>query len=304
MPEAAGARPGPSATAPGAANGDERRPALPEALPRPVIDSHCHIDMRGQDEQALSPAEAVALATSVNVTGIVQVGCSIRDVASAVAMAEENPAILAAIGIHPNEAPRLAARGELDAAIATVEELAAGSARVRGIGETGLDHFRTREPGGWAIQEEAFRAHIDVARRLGRALVIHDRDAHDDVIRVLLDEQAGAGLPEVVVFHCFSGDAAMAQVAADNGWYVSFAGTVTFTNARDLHAAAPVVPDDRILVETDAPVLTPSPHRGRVNASYLVPLTVRRLAELRGQDPSALCDDLYANTIRAFGAFG
>ena len=277
------------------------RPPAPEPLPGPVIDAHCHIDMRGGDEEALTPAEAVRAAAAVNVTGIVQVGCSIRDLTAAVDMAEQDPAILAAIGIHPNEAPRLAARGELAAAIAEVERLAAGSDRVRGIGETGLDHFRTRDDDGWAIQEESFRAHIDVARRLGRALVIHDRDAHDDVIRVLLDEAAGAGLPEVVQFHCFSGDAAMARVAAEHGWYVSFAGTVTFSNARDLHAAAPIVPRDRILVETDAPYLTPTPHRGRVNASYLVPLTVRRLAELRGQDLAELCDDLHANTLRAFG---
>jgi TatD DNase family protein len=277
------------------------RPPLPEPLPRPVIDSHCHIDMRGGDEDELSPAAAVAAAASVNVTGIVQVGCSIRDVRAAVAMAEQHPGILAAIGIHPNEAPRLAARGELDSAITTVEELAIGSARVRGIGETGLDFFRTREPAAWAVQEQSFRAHIDMARRLGRALVIHDRDSHDDVIRVLLDELAGAGLPDAVVFHCFSGDEQMARVAAEHGWYVSFAGTVTFTNARALHAAAPVVPRDRILVETDAPFLTPMPHRGRINASYLVPLTVRRLADLRGDDLETLCDDLHANTLRAFG---
>ena len=280
------------------------RPPPPERLPRPVMDSHCHIDMRGGDEEALTAAESVEAAAEVNVSGIVQVGCSIRDVAEAVAMAQAHPQILAAIGIHPNEAPRLAARGQLDAAIAEVERLARSSDRVRGIGETGLDHFRTREPEGWAIQEEAFRAHLDLARRLGRALVIHDRDAHDDVIRVLLDEAAGAGLPDVVVFHCFSGDAAMAQVAAEHGWYVSFAGTVTFANARDLHAAAPVVPRDRILVETDAPFLTPTPHRGQVNASYLIPWTVRRLAELRGTDLEQLCDDLQANTVRAFGPWG
>jgi TatD DNase family protein len=260
--------------------------------------------MRGGEEDALAPAEALALAAEVGVTGIVQVGCSIRDVAAAVAMAEAHPGILAAIGIHPNEAPRLAARGELDAAVAEVERLAAGSARVRGIGETGLDHFRTREAQGHAIQEQAFRAHIDLARRLGLALVIHDRDAHDDVVAVLLDEAANGGLPEVVQFHCFSGDAAMARVAAEHGWYVSFAGTVTFANARDLHEAAPVVPAERILVETDAPYLTPTPHRGRVNASYLVPLTVRRLAELRGEPVEVLCDALHANAVRAFGAFG
>jgi TatD DNase family protein len=283
-------------------------PPLPEPLPRPVIDAHCHIDMREPDRHgdhdALTPAESLDLAASVNVTGIVQVGCSIRDVAAAVAMAQAHPGIVAAIGIHPNEAPRLAARGTLDAAIAEVERLAAGSTQVRGIGETGLDRYRTRDAAGWAIQEQAFRAHIDLARRLGRVLVIHDRDAHDDVIRVLLDELGNGGLPEVVQFHCFSGDEAMARIAADHGWYVSFAGTVTFGNARDLHAAAPVVPRDRILVETDAPYLTPTPHRGRVNASYLVPLTVRRLAELRGEDLAGLCEDLHANTVRAFGAFG
>ncbi len=277
------------------------RPPLPEPLPRPVIDSHCHIDMRGGDEDVLSPADALSKAAAVNVVGIVQVGCSILDVHAAVAMAEEQQGILAAIGIHPNEAPRLAKRGELDAAIATVEQLAVSSPRVRGIGETGMDFFRTEGPDAWAIQEESFRAHIDVARRLGRALVIHDRDAHADVLRILLDEEAGVGLPDVVVFHCFSGDESMARVAAEHGWYVSFAGTVTFTNARDLHAAAPVVPRERILVETDAPFLTPTPHRGRINASYLVPLTVRRLAELRGEDLATLCDDLHANTVRAFG---
>jgi len=280
---------------------DSRRPPLPEPLVRPVIDSHCHIDMRGQGEDVLSPRDALDAAASVNVTGIVQVGCSIRDVRAAVEMADAHPGIVAAIGIHPNEAPRLAAHGELDAAVATVEALAAGSPRVRGIGETGLDYFRTREPEAWLVQEQSFRAHIDMARRLGRALVIHDRDSHDDVVRILLDELAGDGLPDVVIFHCFSGDAGLARVAADHGWYVSFSGTVTFSNARDLHEAAPIVPRDRILVETDAPFLTPMPHRGRINASYLVPLTVRRLAELRGDDVDALCDDLYVNTVRAFG---
>ncbi len=280
---------------------DPRRPPLPEPLSRPVIDSHCHIDMRGQGEDILSPQDALDAAASVNVTGIVQVGCSIRDVHAAVEMAEAHPGIVAAIGIHPNEAPRLAAQGELDAAVATVEALAVGSPCVRGIGETGLDYFRTREPEAWLIQEQSFRAHIGMARRLGRALVIHDRDSHDDVVRILLDELAGDGLPEVVIFHCFSGDAGLARVAADHGWYVSFSGTVTFSNARDLHEAAPIVPRDRILVETDAPFLTPMPHRGRINASYLVPLTVRRLAELRGEDVDDLCDDLHANTVRAFG---
>ncbi len=283
--------------------GPRRRPPLPEPLPGPVIDSHCHIDMRGAGQEELSASQALEAARSVNVTRIVQVGCSLPDLEPAVRMAQEHDGIVAAIGIHPNDAPRLARRGQLDDALATVEALASGEPRVRGIGETGLDHFRTRDEVDWPIQEESFRRHIDMARRLGRALVIHDRDAHDDVIRVLLQERRGAGLPDVVVFHCFSGDAAMARLATEHGWYLSFAGTVTFGNARNLHEAAPIVPRELLLVETDAPYLTPTPHRGQVNASYLVPLTVRSLADLRGQDLPELCADLMANTQRAFGAW-
>jgi TatD DNase family protein len=261
-----------------------------------VIDAHCHIEMRGGDEDALTPAEALAAAAAVNVTGIVQVGCSIRDVAAAVAMAEENPGIVASIGIHPNESPRLAARGELDSAIAEVERLAAGSARVRGIGETGLDHFRTRDPEGWAIQEQAFRAHIDLARRLGVALVIHDRDAHDDVLRVLQDED----LPDRVVFHCFSGDAEMARRCCAAGWFVSFAGVVTFRNAASLREALSACLPEQVLVETDAPFLTPVPHRGKPNASYLLPLTVQAVADGLGLGLAEACSVLRGNTLRAF----
>lgn len=282
-------------------------PPIPVALPGPVVDAHCHLDMHFGDRhgtgEVLSVPEALALANSVNVTGVVQVGCSIDDLATAVAIAQAHPNVVAAIGIHPNEAPVLAAQGRLQDALAVVERLS-GSERVRGIGETGLDHFRSPNPSAWSSQEESFRAHLDIARRRRLALVIHDRDAHDDVVRVLLDEAKNGGLPEVVQFHCFSGDAEMASLAADHGWYVSFSGTVTFANARDLHAAVPVVPRDRILVETDAPFLTPAPHRGQVNASYLIPLTVRRLADLRSVDLGELCSDLAANSVRAFGPFG
>ena len=211
----------------------------PEPLPRPVVDSHCHLDMRGGDERrADRRASRCAAAAAVNVTGIVQVGCSIRDAgAPRCAMAQAHPQIVAAIGIHPNEAPRLAAPGELDAALDEVER--AGAPRIRGSGASARPAWTTSAPASRRAgrsRRSRSGAHIDMARRLGRALVIHDRDAHDDVIRVLLDEAAGAGLPEVVVFHCFSGDAAMARLAADHGWYLSFAGTVTFSNARDLHA--------------------------------------------------------------------
>lgn len=275
------------------------RPPLPDALPAAVTDSHCHLDIQYDDESVLSPQAALDLANRTNVTRIVQVGCSLPDARWAVEVARTVPGIVAAIGIHPNEAPRLA--GGLENALTEIE-LLAGDPAVRGIGETGLDFFRTG-PQGRGVQEESFRRHIDIARRLRRALVIHDRDAHREVLTVLRAEAAGGGLPEVVVFHCFSGDAQMARDAADQGWYVSFSGVVTFRNAHELHEAVKVVPRDLLLVETDAPYLTPVPHRGRPNASYLIPHTMRRLAQLRGDDLGELCWATQGNTVRAFGAW-
>jgi TatD DNase family protein len=163
------------------------------------------------------------------------------------------------------------------------------------VGETGLDHYRTG-PEGHRAQEESFRAHIAIAKRTGTALVIHDRDAHDDVVRVLREE----GAPDRVVFHCFSGDVAMAEVCADHGWFLSFAGPVTFKANDGLRAAAAVAPLDLLLVETDAPFLTPMPYRGRPNAPYLVPLTVRSLAETKRVEVDELCAALAANGRRAF----
>ncbi|MER0246249.1 TatD family hydrolase, partial [Streptomyces sp. HSW2009] len=192
---------------------------------------------------------------------------------------------------------RGAARGgdaALDAALAEIDALAA-LPQVRGVGETGLDHFRTG-PEGMAAQEYSFRRHIDIAKRHGKALVIHDREAHADVLRVLQEE----GAPETVVFHCYSGDAAMAEVCARHGYYLSFAGNVTFKNAQPLRDALAVAPLDRILVETDAPFLTPMPYRGRPNAPYLIPLTLRAMAEVRGIDEDTLATAVAANTARAF----
>jgi TatD DNase family protein len=164
------------------------------------------------------------------------------------------------------------------------------------VGETGLDYYRTDEDGRPA-QHESFRRHIDLAKRLGKTLVIHDRDAHEDVLR-LLDEE---GIPDRVVMHCFSGDAAFARACLDRGAWLSFAGTVTFKNAEPLREALQVTPRDRILVETDAPYLTPMPYRGRPNASYLVPHTMRAMAEVRGDDLEALCAAVDAATDAAFG---
>jgi len=276
---------------------DRTRPPAPEPLPHPVVDNHCHLDIADGPAGAwLSTDEALARAAAVGVTRIVQIGCDLPGARWAVETAATHPAIVAGVALHPNEAPRLAEEGRLEAALEEIEALATGSDRVRAVGETGLDHFRTGEEGR-AAQELSFRRHVDLAKRLGRTLVIHDRDAHDDVLRVLDEE----GVPERFVMHCFSGDAAFARACLDRGAWLSFAGTVTFKNAEPLREALRVVPQDRVLVETDAPYLTPTPHRGRPNASYLVPLTMRSMAETRGEDLAELCAAVDANTEAAFG---
>ena len=280
------------------------RPPAPEPLPHPVADNHCHLDIaegygaegRGAERDWLTVEDAVAAATAVNVTRIVQIGCDLPGARWAVQAATTHDALVAGVALHPNEAPRLAAAGRLDEALAEIEALAASSERVRAIGETGLDHFRTGEDGR-AAQVESFRRHIDLARRLDKTLVIHDRDAHDDVLRVLDEE----GAPDRWVMHCFSGEAGFARRCLDRGAYLSFAGTVTFKNAQPLRDALAVTPADRLLVETDAPYLTPMPYRGRPNASYLVPVTVRALAEVRGVDLAGLCQAIDAATSEAFG---
>ncbi|HEX6054321.1 MAG TPA: TatD family hydrolase, partial [Intrasporangium sp.] len=175
-------------------------------------------------------------------------------------------------------------------------ERAAAHERIRAVGETGLDYFRTG-PDGVAVQQDAFRWHIDLAKRLGKALQIHDRDAHDDVLRVLEEE----GAPEQTVLHCFSGDLSMARESVERGYYLSFAGTVTFKNARTLRDALTVTPLSQLLVETDAPYLTPSPHRGATNASYLVPHTIRAMAGVLNVDVPTLCRAVSENSERVYG---
>ena len=280
-----------------AENGGRRdltRPPAPEPLPLPVTDNHCHLDI-GDGDGDFGLDDALAAAASVNVHRIVQVGCDLAGVRWAVQAAERHPQLVAAVALHPNEAPVLAARGELRAALAEIEELAARDV-VRAVGETGLDYFRTG-PEGRGVQEESFREHIRLAKRLGKALTIHDRDAHDDVLRVVLDE----GAPEHWVMHCFSGDADFALRCVEAGAYLSFAGTVTFKNAAPLREALAATPLERILVETDAPFLTPHPHRGRPNASYLVPLTMQVMSEVTGVGLSDLCAAVEANTTRVYG---
>ncbi|KQT94891.1 AraC family transcriptional regulator [Marmoricola sp. Leaf446] len=269
---------------------------MPEPLPHPVVDNHCHLDVARGDEAPLSVADALGTAAAVGVTRVVQVGCDLPGARWAVATAQAHEQVVAAVALHPNEAPLLSEQGRLAEALQEVRRLAAGSDRVRAVGETGLDHFRTG-PEGRAAQEESFRAHVAMATELDRTLVIHDRDAHADVLRVLDD----VGAPERWVMHCFSGDADFARACLDRGAHLSFAGTVTFKNAEPLREALRATPLTRVLVETDAPYLTPVPHRGRTNASYLVPLTMRAMAQTTGVPLRELCEAVESNTFAAFG---
>jgi TatD DNase family protein len=269
------------------------RPEAPEPLPHPVADNHCHLDIGRGDDPAVPVEEALAAAAAVGVTRIVQIGCDLRGARWAVEAAASHSSLVAGVALHPNDAPRVPS---LDDALAEIEALAGAHDKVRAVGETGLDHYRTGEEGR-AVQEESFRRHIDIAKRLDKTLVIHDRDAHDDVLRVLDSE----GTPERWVMHCFSGDARFARECLSRGAYLSFAGTVTFKNSSDLREALALAPVDRVLVETDAPYLTPMPHRGQVNGSYLVPLTVRAMAAVRGDDLGELCVAIDRNTEVAFG---
>lgn len=276
---------------------DRSRPPSPEPLPHPVIDTHCHLDIADHDVvDGWNAAAAITAAAEVGVTRIVQIGCDLPSARWAVEAARRRQSLVAGVSLHPNEAPRLAALGELDAAYAEIERLAADPV-VRVVGETGLDFFRTTGRDALDVQRESFAWHVDLAKRFDRTLQIHDRDAHAAVLD-LLDAE---GAPDRVVMHCFSGDVTFAKACLDRGFWLSFAGTVTFKNAPELRSALAVAPLDKVLVETDAPFLTPMPYRGRPNASYLVPLTVKAMAQTRGEDLGDLCVALDTNATTAFG---
>jgi TatD DNase family protein len=263
---------------------DDTPPPLPEPLRVPVADAHTHLDLL-----EVPVEESIAAAVSVGVTRLMTIGV---DVASSQWGAEAAAAydeVFAGVAIHPNEA-----NAASDDALGEIARLAA-LPQVRAIGETGLDFYRhtaTRE-----MQGTSFRAHLDIAKSVGKPVMIHDRDAHAEILHVL----DAHGAPDVVVFHCFSGDAAFARECVERGYVLSFAGTVTFANAPQLREALALTPLDQILVETDAPFLTPTPFRGRPNAPYLIPVTVRAMAAVKDVTEDEMAAALAANAERCFG---
>ena len=275
----------------------EREPApLPEPLPVPTVDAHAHIEIVTDDAPDSDAVRKVLDdAKSVNVDRIVQVGYSAEQSQWCVDMANAFPGrVLAAVALHPNEAPIVE---DLEADWAIIEKLAQ-EPRVRAIGETGLDYFRT-PPELQKRQQESFKWHIDLAKRTKKALVIHDRDSHEDVLSVLLE----VGAPEKTVFHCFSGDVEMAKICIDRGYILSFAGTMTFKNAPALREAVKLVPHDQLLVETDSPFLAPAPHRGALNTPAQIANIVRAMAAERDEDVAELATALSRNAERIFGSF-
>lgn len=248
------------------------------------IDTHCHLEM----VEGEVPHAIVERAVDAGVDTMLTVGVDLASSAECVQTAGVMPRVWAVVGIHPHNAIEAT-----DAVIGRLAQLAAHPLVV-GIGETGLDHYRDHSP--HHQQRTAFRAHIDLAKRLDKALVIHCRDAHADVLEILDAE----GAPERVVFHCFSGDTEFAKRCAENGWYMSFSGTVTFRNAPDLREAAAAAPLELLLTETDAPYLSPHPHRGTTNEPSRVPLVAATLAELHGTTAEQMGQLTSANARRAF----
>ncbi|TVT53919.1 YchF/TatD family DNA exonuclease [Amycolatopsis rhizosphaerae] len=263
------------------------RPPVPERLPAPVVDAHTHLDACG----AVTAADVSAMVDRAQAAGVDRVVTVADDLAAARWAAEASTwdaRVFAAVAIHPTRTKDF---GEPERS--EIERLARRD-RVVAIGETGLDYYWDYAPP--AAQQEAFRWHIDLAKRVGKPLMIHDRDAHEDVLRILAEE----GAPERVVFHCFSGDAEIARQCVDAGYVLSFAGTVTFRNAHALQEAARLVPSEQFLVETDAPFLTPHPFRGRPNEPYCTAYTVRYLADLREQSVEEVASAACRNAERVF----
>ena len=275
---------------------DRKQAPLPQPLPVPTVDAHAHIEIVTNDApDSAAVAKVLDEAKSVNVDRIVQVGYSAEQSQWCVDMANAFPGrVLAAVALHPNEAPVVA---DMEADWKIIAELAR-EPRVRAIGETGLDYFRT-PPELRKRQQDSFKWHIDLAKQTKKALVIHDRDSHEDVLSILLE----VGAPENTVFHCFSGDAEMAKICIERGYILSFAGTLTFKNAPELREALKLVPPEQLLVETDSPFLAPAPHRGALNTPAQIANIVRAMAAEREEDVAQLATTLSDNAERIFGSF-
>jgi len=263
-------------------------PPAPAPLAVTVVDAHTHLDACGATDPAGVRA-ALDRAAAVGVAAVVTVADDMASARWVVQAAGWDDRVFAAVALHPTRTATMTNddRAELERLVA--------APRVVAVGETGLDYYWDYSPP--QAQQDAYRWHIDLAKRVGKPLVIHDRDAHADVLAVLEQE----GPPQTVVFHCFSGDADMARACVEAGYILSFSGTVTFRNARALREAAVLVPDGQLLVETDAPFLTPHPHRGKPNEPVNLPYTVRDLAALRGQDEAELAASTSATADRVFG---
>jgi TatD DNase family protein len=272
-------------------------PPLPEPLEVATYDNHTHLDIAFGDE-ALSTQQQLDSATSVGIKGVVQVGVTLETSKWSAELAAKESRVLAAVALHPNEVPEYGNLVSLDEAIAEIAELAT-QPRVRAIGETGLDFYRTEGEDSLALQQHSFEEHIRIAKENDLALMIHDRDAHQEVVATL----KRVGAPGRVVFHCYSGDVDLAQICIDNGWFMSFAGNITIKRNEHLRNSLSMAPKELILVETDAPFLTPEPFRGRPNASYLVPITVRKMAEVRGIDVNELSAQISINTETVYGSW-
>jgi TatD DNase family protein len=270
-------------------------PDLPEPLELGTYDNHTHLEIADGDIP-MSVADHLAAMKEVGMLGAVQVGVTLESSIWSAEAAKSEPMLLAAVALHPNEAPLYETRAELDDAIAKIAELAK-LPRVRSIGETGLDFFRTQGQEALEAQAHSFEQHIEIAKQNDIALMIHDREAHENVVATL----KRVGAPERVVFHCFSGDVELAEICQENGWYLSFAGNITFKKNQHLRDALTSVSPELLLIETDAPFLTPEPMRGRPNAPYLVPHTLRYIAELMQWDVTKLAKQFNSNTERVYG---
>jgi TatD DNase family protein len=272
-------------------------PELPEPLLIGTYDNHTHLEIADGD-QPMNYQDHLALANEVGILGAVQVGVTLESSRWSASVAATEPRLLAAVAIHPNEAARYESKAALDLDIDGIAELASQE-RVRAIGETGLDFFRTESEQGKSFQQHSFERHIQIAKDFDLALQIHDRDAHQQVVETLLQ----LGAPSKVVFHCYSGDLELAKICSEHGWYTSFAGNITIKRNQHLRDSLKYMPVDKILVETDAPFLTPEPLRGRPNAPYLVPITVRFMAEELDMDADELSGQLAKNTVAVYGSW-